>query len=55
VHLEIYATGLGEYGYEDTAMLELATKEDIEEAMTHVKMKMPHRRVFIKALQGLHA
>jgi hypothetical protein len=54
VHLEIYATGLGEYGYEDTTLLGLATKEDIEEVMTHIKMKRPHRRVFIKALQELH-
>ena len=52
-NLEQYAEAFAEYGYEDTGVLEEATKEDIEEVMDEVNMKKGHRRLLVNAMAVL--
>ena len=42
-----------EDGYEDTTILQEAETEDLQESFEECKVKKPHRRLILKAFEGL--
>ena len=51
--LEQYVDALVAYGYEDTTILQEAETEDLQESFEECKVKKPHRRLILKAFEGL--
>ena len=51
--LEQYTAALVAYGYEDTAILREAEVEDLRETFVECNVKKPHRRLILKAFEGL--
>jgi hypothetical protein len=51
--LEQYTGALVAYGYEDTTILREAEAGDLQEAFEECKAKKPHRRLILKAFEGL--
>jgi hypothetical protein len=51
----VYAQGLRDYGYEDTALLCEATAEEIQDAFEDVGMKKPHQKMVRTAHAALRA
>jgi hypothetical protein len=51
--LEQYTAALVAYEYEDTTILREAEAEDLRETFEECKVKKPHRRLILKAFEGL--